>query len=197
MEETMFYRGKDVEGDITDGANTPTGAQTPPLVGDAYDEKKIGGVTPTASAVPTESTVIYKRKTYLDKLKLVTVVKERPNELFKMMYRPLMLLQFPVVSWSGFQYGINLCWFNVLNATAALILSGEPYNFKPSFVGLAYVAPMIGVTFAYVPLDYCFLTIFAGVGMQASYQILSVSNLHVATREFESLNIVYGCSWVT
>jgi hypothetical protein len=69
-----------------------------------------------------------------------------------MMYRPLLLLQFPVVAWSGFQYGINLCWFNVLNATASLIFSAPPYNFKASFVGLTYIAPMIGVTFAYVPV---------------------------------------------
>jgi hypothetical protein len=148
MEETMYYRGKDVESDNT-GSETPslrTGDVTPTSA-DAYDEKKVG-MAPTEYGVGRSQ--LYQRKTYLQKLKLITVIKERPFELFKMMYRPLLLLQFPVIAWSGFQYGLNLCWFNVLNATASLIFSGEPYNFRASMVGLTYIAPMIGVTFAYV-----------------------------------------------
>jgi hypothetical protein len=142
MEETMYYRG-DVERDVSE-PGTP-GTLTPPT-GDAYDEKNVG-VAPVKD-YGVGQTKIYHKKTYLQKLRLITIVKERPFELFKMMYRPLLLLQFPVISWSGFQYGINLCWFNVLNATASLIFSAAPYNFKPAFVGLTYIAPMIGVTFA-------------------------------------------------
>jgi len=33
----------------------------------------------------------------------------------------------------------------VLNGTASLILSGAPYNFKASMVGVSYVSPLIGV----------------------------------------------------
>jgi hypothetical protein len=40
-------------------------------------------------------------------------------------------------------------WFNVLNATAALILTSPPYNFTPSLIGVAYVAPLIGVLLGY------------------------------------------------
>jgi hypothetical protein len=36
-------------------------------------------------------------------------------------------------------------WFNVLNATASVILSAPPYNFPASMVGLSYVATLIGV----------------------------------------------------
>lgn len=28
-----------------------------------------------------------------------------------------------------FSYGSYLIWFNVLNATASIVLGGEPYNF--------------------------------------------------------------------
>jgi len=154
MEETMYYRGKMVEGDISDsGTGTPTKGDVTPPHGDVYNEKKVG-LTATRTTDTNATPIVYHPKTYVQKLKIFTVIKERPNECLKMMYRPLLLLQFPVISWSGFQYGVNLCWFNVMNATAALILSGEPYNFKASFVGLAYVAPMIGVTFAYVNLIY-------------------------------------------
>jgi hypothetical protein len=46
---------------------------------------------------------------------------------------------------SGFQYGVTLVMFNIMNATASLILGGAPYNFRPSMVGLSYFAPLIGV----------------------------------------------------
>jgi hypothetical protein len=36
-------------------------------------------------------------------------------------------------------------WFNVLNATASIILGSPPYNFKASMVGLSYVSTLIGV----------------------------------------------------
>jgi hypothetical protein len=147
MEETMYYRGKNVEGAEDSGSGTPhKGDVTPPQPSDNYNESKVG-ITNTTTVI-TQEPVVYHPKTFTQKLKIFTVIKERPFELWKMMYRPLILLQFPVISWSGFQYGTNLCWFNVLNATAALILSGPPYNFKASFIGVAYIAPMIGVTVA-------------------------------------------------
>ena len=57
----------------------------------------------------------------------------------------MIFLTFPVVFYSGFSYGSNLVWFNVLNGTASLILGGKPYNFAASVVGLSYVSPLIGV----------------------------------------------------
>ncbi|RMZ88366.1 hypothetical protein DV736_g4411, partial [Chaetothyriales sp. CBS 134916] len=71
-----------------------------------------------------------------------------PNRLVGMVTRPLIFLTFPVIAYSGFSYGSNLVWFNVLNGTASLILSSPPYNFAPSIVGVAYVAPLIGVFIA-------------------------------------------------
>lgn len=61
-----------------------------------------------------------------------------------MMTRPLIFTTFPVILYAGFSYGSNLIWFNVLNATASLILNGT-YGFAPSMVGLSYVSPLIGV----------------------------------------------------
>lgn len=63
-----------------------------------------------------------------------------------MILRPLIFLSFPVISYAGFSYGSNLVWFNVLNGTASLVLSKEPYEFSSSTVGLAYISPLIGVT---------------------------------------------------
>ena len=61
-----------------------------------------------------------------------------------MIKRPLLFATFPVIFYAGFSYGSNLVWFNVLNATASLILSST-YSFSASMVGVAYVSPLIGV----------------------------------------------------
>ena len=76
----------------------------------------------------------------------------QPNRLFQMAYRPLYLLTFPIVTWCGFTYGSGLVWFNLLNGSASLILTGPPYHFRPALVGLAYVAPILGVVLAHI---YC------------------------------------------
>ena len=49
------------------------------------------------------------------------------------------IVQFPSIAWAGLIYGINLCWYNVLNGTMSPILSIAPYNFSSSDVGLMYV----------------------------------------------------------
>ena len=84
-------------------------------------------------------------RSYLDKLKLFQEADlQKPNQLKGMMTRPLMFATFPVIFYAGFSYGSNLVWFNVLNATASLILT-DNYNFPASMVGVAYVSPLLGV----------------------------------------------------
>ena len=53
-------------------------------------------------------------------------------------------LTWPVVLYTGFSAGSYLIWFNILNATASLVLSSSPYNWSAEAVGLSYFAPMIG-----------------------------------------------------
>lgn len=73
-----------------------------------------------------------------------------PNRIRGRALRPLMFLSFPIIFYSGLSYGSNLVWFNVVNGTASLILSGEPYNLSLSIVGLCYAAPLIGIILRYV-----------------------------------------------
>lgn len=53
-------------------------------------------------------------------------------------------LTWPVVLYTGFSAGSYLIWFNILNATASLVLSSTPYSWGAEAVGLSYFAPMIG-----------------------------------------------------
>lgn len=75
----------------------------------------------------------------------------RPSnvDMLRMAYRPvLMVFRLPTVAWSGFLYGINLAWYNVLNGTASPVLSGSPYNWSAALVGSVYAGPIIGAAFA-------------------------------------------------
>jgi MFS family permease len=90
-------------------------------------------------------------QTYLQKLLLFHPKLNRPTnkQMLTMMYRPLLIIiLFPITAWSGFLYGINLSWYNILNGTASPVLSSEPYNWSAGLVGTAYVAPIIGAALA-------------------------------------------------
>jgi hypothetical protein len=122
MEETNFNRHKASTPPTTSGENTPVEA------------KDTGVSTAIEEPQPTSLTPPQKRKTYLDKLKLIQASDlHKSNQLKGMMTRPLIFATFPVIFYAGFSYGSNLVWFNVLNATASLIL-GETYNFSASMV---------------------------------------------------------------
>ncbi|KAH7467006.1 Uncharacterized protein HZ326_18493 [Fusarium oxysporum f. sp. albedinis] len=90
---------------------------------------------------------VHTKKILATHLKLFARKDGRPTKanMFKSMLSPLpLMVLFPNVAWAGFIYGINLCWYNVLNATTSPILSASPYNWSTSMVGLIYVGPIIG-----------------------------------------------------
>ncbi|ODV91807.1 hypothetical protein CANCADRAFT_389 [Tortispora caseinolytica NRRL Y-17796] len=95
---------------------------------------------------------VKKPKTFWQKLKMFD--HKRPFMLWTMAIQPVLLVRFPGIVWAGFMYGSGLIWFNVLNATASLILSAPPYNFKASIVGLAYIATLIGCLIVYFWAGY-------------------------------------------
>lgn len=148
MEETNFHRGTITGQEIS--SKTPlsaSGTQTPSSPIDDGDENPIAQTSdpeksPAKTAVPTTSAIPSptpktETKSYLARLRLFA-----PHTFS----RPLIYLTFPVIAYAGFSYGSNLVWFNVLNGTASLILSGKPYSFAPSIVGLSYISPLVGLT---------------------------------------------------
>jgi MFS family permease len=81
-------------------------------------------------------------KTFTQKL---SIWKPAPGQnMLQRALRSLKYLSWPVIFYAGFSYGSYLIWFNVLNATASIILSSPPYNFSAAMVGLSYVACLIG-----------------------------------------------------
>jgi MFS family permease len=148
MEETMFHRPTAQEEalDIEDPTSY-THSESP-----VSDEK---GISTTPPQTEVASGEVIKKKTYLQKLKVWGARRPgQPNHLLRSVWMPFALLQFPAVAFAGLLVGSVLSWFNVVNATIALVLSAPPYNFSANMVGVMFVAPFIGCTLG---------CIFAGV----------------------------------
>ncbi|KDQ56157.1 hypothetical protein JAAARDRAFT_79586 [Jaapia argillacea MUCL 33604] len=145
MEETTYLRSKteaserhQADSPVNDEKKISTFDVQVTRANDSSDGNSVVGT-------PKPGSLVGIPKTYLQRLSFFDTRYTDTKTIFTMMYRPLLLLRFPVVFWAGFQYGSCLVWYNVLNATASLILSAPPYNFRASSVGLTYFAPLIGI----------------------------------------------------
>ncbi|KAF5589020.1 major facilitator superfamily transporter [Fusarium subglutinans] len=84
--------------------------------------------------------------TFLDKIKIFRSEHVQGSVPLKgMLIRPFKYFSLSIVVFCGFMYGAVVCYFNALNGTASIILSAPPYSFKPSSVGLCYIANVVGV----------------------------------------------------
>lgn len=160
MEETNYERklrvkrGPDGEplavitshGEIDEKSHTVVNIKTHPSSGDIEANEHLGN-----HAVLVDADAAYEyppEKTFVQKLSLTSGMKSK-FLLWEYAKTPFYMLRFPVVLWSGFLYGSALFWYTVLNATEALVLGAEPYNFSSSMCGLAYLSPCIFVVSIY------------------------------------------------
>ncbi|KAL7791414.1 major facilitator superfamily protein [Trichoderma ceciliae] len=140
MEETMYFRPtlEGLEEENQDVDEKAGDNQT------SMDEK---GVDSNVMGQHTVDPVYPTRRRYPGKLKPFSRMERRPSkkQMFQSMMLPLaIIVQFPNIAWAGFIYGVNLSWYNVLNATTSPVLSVAPYNWSTGLVGLIYVGPLIG-----------------------------------------------------
>ncbi|GFF38485.1 uncharacterized MFS-type transporter C1271.10c [Aspergillus udagawae] len=126
MEETNYAR-KHAETATVEGV-----LESPTNPSEQGDQEK--ALPSTAQPDETECGVIYSKKTYIQKLSIIGPQQPR-NNMFRRFYQTLYYLSWPVIFYAGFSYGSYLIWFNVLNATASLILGSAPYNFRSLFTG--------------------------------------------------------------
>jgi MFS family permease len=141
LEETMFYRPPVQEEalDVDEGA----GENDAPLTESPNnDEKYISGPSPQ-----TEAGQILTKKTYTQKLKVWGFRRPgQPNNFWRSIWLPFLLLRFPAIVFAGILVGSVLSWFNVVNATIALVLAAPPYSFSTNGIGLIFLAPFLGCT---------------------------------------------------
>lgn len=159
MEETKFDRAKYMGSHRIEGQPLPNANQVQAELDskDGADGKQDGDqeaarTTTMLSHVEGPRNGLdkqFKKKSRLARLKPIERENLRgKNQLIKLIIRPILLLLFPIISYSGFIYGSNIIWLSVLNATESMVLSNEPYNMSTSTVGLTFIAPLIGTTLA-------------------------------------------------
>jgi MFS family permease len=133
MEETNYHRK-------SPGVLSAPDSPPPGIVPVIRDEEKVQPVTSHSATSIQAGTAT---KTYSQKLSVWHPVPGQ--NMFQRAKRSLQYLSWPVIAYCGFSYGSYLILFNILNATASIILGGAPYNFSPSMVGLSYISCVIGV----------------------------------------------------
>jgi MFS family permease len=134
MEETNYVRKTS---GVVAVANTPLPEQS------LQDDREKSPTITKATDSEEVGEVYGHPKTFIQKLSLW-----HPTPGKAMLQRAIDSLKFlswPVIFYAGFSYGSYVIWFNVLNATASVILSAPPYNFSASMVGLSYLSCTIGV----------------------------------------------------
>lgn len=146
MEETNYHRktlvANEIKNNVDDGPENHQ-SNTRDVEKHIIDAGLVSPIHTNAEGRPDN---VPRGKSFNHKLKVFDKQELRyPNRLKDMVLRPLIFLGFPVIFYAGFSYGSSLIWFNVLNGTASLILSGKPYEFSSSIVGLAYISPFIGM----------------------------------------------------
>lgn len=138
QEETNYTR-KTV-GIIED--NGPSPGETTVIETDSEKNPTFSGVQATRSRIQ-QGEIHNNEKSFLQKLSVWS-----PNagpSIPQRALRSLKYFSWPVIFYAGFSYGSGLIWFNITNATASVILSGPPYNFSSSMVGLSYLSCCVGV----------------------------------------------------
>lgn len=125
LEETNYTRK-------TMGVIVP-GSTTPESTAMADPEKTQPSTFPPVESAEAGSM----EKSFASKLSLWQV--SPGQNMLRRAQRSLQYLSWPVIAYCGFSYGSYLILFNILNATASIILGGEPYNFSASMVGLSYL----------------------------------------------------------
>ncbi|KAK2779057.1 major facilitator superfamily transporter [Colletotrichum kahawae] len=131
MEETIYFRDHVINGQET-GSHGPGSDGSTDVKLDASSEKE---TKEPATSSQTSATQPLSSPQDINsgwgKYTLFKALPGRPSniDMLRMAYRPIiMIFRFPTVAWAGFLYGINLAWYNVLNETASLVLTGSPYN---------------------------------------------------------------------
>lgn len=150
FEETSYTRMRTVDGQPAAEAATLATTATV-VVADGIDDKHQPPATHDASSVeaavatvaPSQSrTIRASTKTFWQRMALMD--RPRENHVVAMFNNQLRFCTYPVVLFSGFEYGIALVWAVVTASTGSEILGAAPYNFSAAMVGVSSVAGLIG-----------------------------------------------------
>jgi len=133
LEETNYDR-------VIKGTVVVPGSQHPQ--DDDNNNPKNNSLSAVQTVASEELRMPTNTKSFVDKLSLWHPAQN--GTMLSHLRSITLYLTWPVVVYTGFSAGSYLIWFNILNATASLVLSDAPYFWNAEAVGLSYFSPMIG-----------------------------------------------------
>ncbi|KAK5129231.1 hypothetical protein LTR08_003734 [Meristemomyces frigidus] len=87
------------------------------------------------------------RKTYRQRLSIMTPSEGSFGTFFRHTYQPFMILfTIPAVGYMSMVYGVMLAWSTVMTVTLSSWMLGPPWNFSAAQIGLMSLPPFIGTT---------------------------------------------------
>lgn len=108
------------------------------------------------------------KKTYRERMALVTNTPGTLKEFLRHLYQPLIVLcTLPAVTYTAVQYGAALSWYSIIGTSSATYFPAAPYNFGTVGIGLLNLPPFIGCALS---------AIFAGPLSDWSIQVLAKRN---------------------
>ncbi|KAH6637254.1 major facilitator superfamily domain-containing protein [Chaetomium tenue] len=105
-------------------------------------EHEVSGVSEKEGSTGSESTMIPKKQTYLQSLRVYSGRYSRAPG-WKPFARPVVMLFYPAVMWGFLVYGTVITWIVVFSVVNAAIFNVAPYNFSVSQTGLISLSPFI------------------------------------------------------
>ena len=153
FEETKFAHVETIEG----RQGSVVSIETARFAGDSKDEKNVA-MGRSDEETGSDEDVIRKlstiqidpaipRKTYLQKLSLLTTSPGEWTHFLRHSWQPFMILgSIPGVLFCSLCYAVLLAWSTVMTTALSTYMLDPPYSFSASEIGLMSLAPFIGST---------------------------------------------------
>ena len=142
MEETTFRRSKNEEEELEHEILAQIKSHETSKSGEPLDNKLQDKIEVVIESKPDDAE--QEKLTYWQKHKLYHTEQNDTRSWLCIFVRPLYLVTFPAVVWSGMIYGFQMFWLSLTVNTQSEIFSGAPYNFSINNVGLTTLGLFVG-----------------------------------------------------
>ncbi|KAI5968904.1 hypothetical protein KGF57_000019 [Candida theae] len=142
MEETTFRRSENEEEELEDEIIGQVKSHETTRSGNLHPKKlhdKIEAVIESHSVDEDQVKLIYWQKH-----KLYHTKQNDTRSWLTIFIRPVYLVTFPAILWSGLVYGFQMFWLSLAVNTQSEIFSAPPYNFSIDSVGLMTLGLFVG-----------------------------------------------------
>ncbi|CCG25454.1 hypothetical protein CORT_0C00770 [Candida orthopsilosis Co 90-125] len=142
MEETTFRRSTNEEEELEEEIIAQIKSHETGQLADSPSSKQEDKIDIVVESEPEDDDQV--KLTYWQKHKLYHTEHNDPRSWSCIFVRPLYLVTFPAIVWSGMIYGFQMFWLSLTVNTQSAIFSAPPYNFSINNVGLTTLGLFVG-----------------------------------------------------